>query len=419
MPTTATIHTLENGLTLIIEPMRDVQSAAFSFLVPGGSLHDPAGQNGTAAILSDLILRGAGSLDSRQLTATLDNLGLQRGESVGVQHLGFSGATVADRLPDALAVYSDILQNPHLPADQFEASRDGLSMTLEAMHDEPRQRLMVELRRLCFPAPWGTPTYGRLEQLKNISSDSITAHYHQLVRPDAAILGVAGGVDPAAVIDVVERSFGSWEPSPEPIPETLEYSPSNRHIDHESTQTHIGIAYDAVPYRHDDYYSAWAAVGVLSGGMSSRLFTEVRERRGLCYSISAVLNSLPHHARVLTYAGTTSDRAQETLDVTLAEIRRVADGIEPGELERCQARAKSALIMEQESTISRAGSVARDWFHLGRITTLEEVRGKIEALTVDTVLDYIHAHPPENFTVVTIGPEPLGLETQEVADGVS
>ena len=105
--------------------------------------------------------------------------------------------------------------------------------------------------------------------------------------------------------------------------------------------------------------------------------------------------------------------------MTLAEIRRVADGIEPAELERCQSRAKSALIMEQESTISRAGSVARDWFHLGRITTLEEVRGKIEALTVDTVLDYIHAHPPENFTVVTIGPEPLDLETQEVADGVS
>ena len=127
-----------------------------------------------------------------------------------------------------------------------------------------------------------------------------------------------------------------------------------------------------------------------------------------------MLNSLPHHARVLAYAGTTAERAQETLDVTLSEIQRLAEGIEPGELERCQARAKSALIMEQESTISRAGSVARDWFHLGRVTTLDEVRGKIESLTVDTVLEYIHAHPARDFTVVTIGPEPL-----EVSGGIS
>ena len=134
-------------------------------------------------------------------------------------------------------------------------------------------------------------------------------------------------------------------------------------------------------------------IGVLSGGMSARLFTEVRERRALCYAVSAVLNSLPSEGRVLCYAGTTVERAQETLDVTLAEMVRLGEGIELSELERCQARAKSSLIMQQESTIARAASLARDWFHLGRITTLEEVRSRIEALNVETVLEYIHAHP--------------------------
>ncbi len=414
MSSTATIHTLANGLTLIVEPMRDVRSAAFSCLVPAGSAHDPDGQNGTAAILSDFILRGAGSLDSRQLNSTLDNLGLQRGESVGVKHLGFSGATVTDRLPDAISLYGDILQRPHLPADQFDASREGLAMTLHAMQDEPRQRLMVELRRRCFPQPWGTPTYGEIEQLGQITAESVSNHYRRLVRPNGMILGVAGGVEFEAIRDVVEQTFGDWEPVDETELETGEHTPTVQHIEHDSTQTHIGIAYESVPYSHPDYYTAWAAVGVLSGGMSARLFTEVRERRGLCYAISAVLNSLPEHARVLAYAGTTSDRAQETLDVTIAEMKRVAEGIEPGELERCQARAKSALIMEQESTVARAGAVARDWFHLGRITTLDEVRGKIESLTVDTILEHIHAHPADQFTVVTIGPEPL-----EVNHGVS
>src|SRR5690606_38584921 len=134
-------------------------------------------------------------------------------------------------------------------------------------------------------------------------------------------------------------------------------------------------------------------VSVLSGGMSARLFTEVREKRGLCYSVSASLTSLKHEARVLCYAGTTNERAQETLDVTIRELVRLGDGIEPEELARCQARAKSSLIMQQESTMSRASAVARDWYHLGRVTTLDEVRGHIDALTVDTVLDYVRAKP--------------------------
>lgn len=179
------------------------------------------------------------------------------------------------------------------------------------------------------------------------------------------------------------------------------------HIPHDSTQTHIGIAYDAIEYAHPDYYKAWAAVGVLSGGMSARLFTEVRERRGLCYSVSASLNSMKHEGRVLCYAGTTVERAQETLDVTMRELQRLGDGIEQHELDRCKARAKSSLIMQQESTSSRATSIARDWHFLKRVQTLDDIRRDIDELTVAGVLDYVHQHPARDFTILTIGPNPL------------
>jgi predicted Zn-dependent peptidase len=144
--------------------------------------------------------------------------------------------------------------------------------------------------------------------------------------------------------------------------------------------------------------------------MSSRLFTEVREKRGLCYAISASLNSLKDQARVLCYAGTTTERAQETLDVTVRELEILGGtGHEIGEdeLERCKARAKSSLVMQQESTISRSSSIARDWFHLGRVETLSEVRDKINALTVETITDYVHQHPARDFTILTIGPQAL------------
>lgn len=407
-------HTFDNGLTLVIEPMDGVRSAAFSFLVPAGSVYEPEGRNGTASILSDLITRGAGDLDSRSLTETLDNLGLQRNEGVGGTHLSLAGATVADRLPAALALYGDILRRPHLPPDQFDASRAGVEMSLRTTEDEPRQKVIVELRRRCYDEPWGLPTEGSLDDLPAITAASVRDHYQRLVRPNGTILGVAGHVDAAEIHDAVEKAFGDWETAGDPDVRQGDRGPRIDHISHDSTQTHIGIAYDAVPYRDEDYYAAWASVGVLSGGMSARLFTEVRERRALCYAVSAVLNSLPSEGRVLCYAGTTVERAQETLDVTLAEMVRLGEGIELSELERCQARAKSSLIMQQESTIARAASLARDWFHLGRITTLEEVRSRIEALNVETVLEYIHAHPAADFTVLTIGPEPL-----EVSPGVS
>ena len=150
-------------------------------------------------------------------------------------------------------------------------------------------------------------------------------------------------------------------------------------------------------------------MGVLSGGMSARLFTEVREKRGLCYSVNASLNSLLREGRVLCYAGTTVERAQETHDVTLGELVRLGDGIQSHELERCKARAKSSLIMQQESTMSRASSIARDWYFLNRVQTLDDIAREIDELTVASVLDYVHQHPARDFTVLTIGPNPLNV----------
>jgi predicted Zn-dependent peptidase len=407
-------HAISNGLTLIIEPMADVQSAAFSLLVPAGSNYDPPGQAGAASILSDWIMRGAGSRDSRQLTNELDNLGLQRNEGVGNSHVSFTGATLAESLPQALRIYADIVQSPHLPVDQFEAARTGVEQSLRAIEDEPRQKVIIELRRRCYESPWGIPSEGTLEGVEKLTPAVVRNHFQRCSSPRDAILGIAGKVDVRAMVGLVEDLFGGWKAKPAPEFVTGPRGPARDHIPHDSTQTQIGIAYDSVAYRDPGYYAAWAAVSVLSGGMSSRLFTEVREKRGLCYSVFAMLNSLRDQGRILCYAGTTVERAQETLDVTLAELIRLGKGIGHDELDRCKARAKSSLIMQQESSSARASSIARDWYHLGRVETLDEVREKIDALTVDALLEHLAEHPAKDFTILTLGPKPL-----EVNLGVS
>jgi predicted Zn-dependent peptidase len=399
--------TLPNGLTVLVETMPAVQSAAFALLVSAGSVYDPPQMNGTAAALADWMARGAGDRSSRGLLAELDRLGIQGNESASTQHLVFRGSCLAVNLPAALRVYGDILLRPHLNNEEFDAVLSGLEHGLLSIEDEPRQKVMVELLRRCYPHPWGQPPEGSLSDLENLTPDAVRNHCHKIIKPQHAILGIAGNVTLDEVLPVLEEVFGDWTGSNDLEFPTGTVSPVHEHLPHESTQTHIGVAYHGVSYADPDYYAAWAAVNVLSGGMSSRLFTEIREKRGLCYSVYAALNTLKDRGEVLCYAGTTSERAQETLDVLRAELVRLGEGIGQDELDRCKARAKSSLIMAQESSGSRAASLARNWYHLGRVVSLEEVRTKIEELTVPIVLDYVHAHPARDFTILTIGPEPL------------
>ena len=402
--------TLANGLTVLVETMPAVQSAAFAMLIPGGSAFDPSGHNGTATALADWISRGAGDRSSREVLAELDRLGVQSREAASPQHLVISGTCLAENLDAALRLYSDVLLRPRLDEADFEAVMSGLEHGLLSIEDDPQKKVMVELVRRCYPSPWGQPTEGTLADLENLSPESIREHYRHTVRPNGAILGIAGNVTLADVLPKLEQLFCEWSGSNEIALVEGERGSAREHLPQESAQTHIGLAYPAVAYSDPDYYAAWAAVNVLSGGMSARLFTEVREKRGLCYSVYASLSTLKDRGQVLCYAGTTAERAQETLDVLRGELIRLGEGIGEDELDRCKARAKSSLIMAQESTGSRASSLVRNWYHLGRTITLEEVRAKIEGLTVQTVLGYVQAHPARDFTILTIGPHELKVE---------
>ena len=178
---------------------------------------------------------------------------------------------------------------------------------------------------------------------------------------------------------------------------------------HASNQTHLALAYDCVSYESPDYYQTRALVGVLSDGMSSRLFTEVREKRGLVYSVFATCHSLARHGSVLCYAGTTAARADETLRVLVDTIQSLGEGVSDDELERLKYRVKSSLVFEQESSSARSHQIASDWYHLGRVPSREEVCAKIDALSRASLLEHFHRYPPENFSLVAVGPQALEL----------
>ncbi len=407
-------HTYPNGLVLVAEPMTSVESAAFSIRVPAGCAFEPADRGGLSAITCELALRGSGDRDNRQFVTDLDNLGVERGENVSDAHTSYSGATLAKNLSPALAIFADLVRRAHLEPDELEPTRLATLQELSAVEDEPSQKVMVELRRRHYPDPWGRPSHGDAPGLTGTTLADVQRFYQQNFRPNGTIIGVAGRVEWARLQDEIGSLFGDWNPVEAPEPSERSLGERIVHIPHESNQTQIGIAYPSVPYRHADYFQAWGAVGVLSGGMSSRLFTEVREKRGLCYSVYASQSSLRDRGSVFCYAGTSAERAQETLDVTLGELERLAQGVTAGELSRLKARIKSSLIMQGESSGARASSIAKDWYYLGRGRTLDEVGQIVDSLSCDSINAYLAAHPPADFTIVTLGQQPL-----EVPRGVS
>ena len=409
-PTEVYTHTLDNGFVLVAEHMPAVASAAFTSLLPAGAKLDPADAQGSSSVLLDWLFRGAAQRDTRQLDALLDGLGLHRESSVSTEYTSLGGALLGDNLLDALAAYADILRRPQLPPEQFDLSRQLVFQQLATQNDEPRSRLLVELRRRYFPDPLGRNALGTPEHLAKLAGPAVADLYQQVFFPAGSILAVAGNFDWPTLRDHVSSLFSDWA-GQAPAPAPLGSAGSKLdHIDQDTAQTQIGIAYNSVPLAHPDYYPARLAIAVLSGGMSGRLFTEVREKRGLCYHVSASHHVLKDRGSVLCYAGTSTERAQETLDVTLAELKRLADGITEAELDRAKIGLKASLIMQGESTSARSHSAAADFFHLHRVRSLDEIAAAIDAVTVSDVLEHLKQFPASDFTILTLGNKKLEVK---------
>lgn len=400
---------LDNGLVLLGEHMPWLRSAAFSFLLPSGTCYEPIGKDGLAGVVCEMSQRGCGKLDSREFLEQLDYLGIERGSSITTNHASFSCAMPSSVLPRAIELYSTLVLSPHLPADQLNDSRQLALQDLRALEDEPTHRCFSELKRFRFPLPFGRISQGTRDGLANIEIGDVQKFFVDNYHPSGSILAVAGNFDWNEVCRVVDRCLGNWfGPAAAQLPE-LKPVYGSRHTDHGSNQTHLALAYDCVPYEDEDYYKARSLVGVLSDGMSSRLFTEVREKRGLVYSVFATCFSLARQGSVLCYAGTATNRAEETLQVLLETIFSLGDGITADELVRLKNRSKSSLVMEQESSAARSSQIAADFFYLGRVLTREELYAKIDGLTCENLLEHFGKHVPSNFSLVSVGSQPLEL----------
>lgn len=409
-PSVPVVRRLANGATLVAERIEGVKSAAVSWLVPGGSADDPAEMEGLSAMWAELLMRGAGPLSSREQADAFDRLGCARSADTGTLFMRLGATALGSRLHDALPLLVDMVLRPRFDEDAIEPARDLALQAIESLKDDPQERASLAARRRHFPVPINRSGLGTRAGLAAVTREGAVAGWRAVARPARSIFAVAGAIDADSLATTLDSLLASWTGA-SPEPSIGASAPRGYdHETHESNQVQIIVIHDAPTERSDESLLEKIVVSVLSGGMSGRLFSEVREKRGLCYSVHAGYRGDRDFGSVTAYVGTTPERAQESLDVLLAELARI--GTPPGavteeEFRRAVTGMKSRLVFSGESTGARAAALASDMHRLGRARTLAELAAAIDAVTLDQVNAYVSKRRLGRMTIQTLGPKPL------------
>ncbi len=407
---TIVTRTLDCGMPLLVERIEGVSSAAITWLLPAGAATDPDDRVGMSTLWAELIMRGAGALDSRAHADAMDRLGASRSADVGTYYLRLSSTMLGTRLLDTLPLVVDMVRSPRMEPDAVDAARDLALQSLESLKDDPQERAFIAVRSRHHPKPINRSSHGSAEGLTACTRDELVQLWKTRATPGRAIFAAAGAVDPDALARELNRLLKGWSGSTPAI--TLGPKPPRgyAHETDQSNQVQIVLKHDAPTEGHADARLEKMVVNVLSGGMSGRLFTEVREKRGLCYSVSAGYRAERDFGAVTAYVGTTPERAQESLDVLNQELQKLhspAGAITPDEFQRAVIGSKSRLVFSGESTGARAAALAADQHRLGRARSLRELAEEIDRVTLDQLNSYLTRRSMGVVTIQTLGPSTL------------
>ncbi|HVU62874.1 MAG TPA: pitrilysin family protein [Phycisphaerales bacterium] len=414
-------RTLDCGMPLLMEQMSGVRSVGLTWLLPAGSATDPADRQGIGTLWSELLLRGAGDLTSREQADAFDTLGVSRSADVSTLHMRISLTLLGSQVLNALPLMVDMVRRPRLEQEAIDASRDLALQSLDGLKDDPQERAVLTLRERHNPPPLNRSGMGTVEGLNAITADDLRAAWAARARPrgqngvGGSILAIAGDLESAGGPDALARTMNSllagWigeAPAIKPTPSLTRGT--YHHLPDKSSQVQVVLMHDAPAESSPDSKLERFVAGALSGGMAARLFTEVREKRGLCYSVSESYAADRDYGRCLAYVGTTPERAQESLDVLMAELRRIntpAGRVTPDEFQRAMVGLRASIVFSGESTGARAAGLAGDMHRIGRGRSLEEIEAQYASITVDQVNEYLTRREMGPVTIVTLGPSEL------------
>jgi len=401
-------HKLPNGIELIGQYMPSLSSISFGFQLDAAVVNEPEEKQGLSHLFEYMLFQGTKKKDARALNEAFESLGARKGASTSLETAMTWAQIVNTKFDATLDLFHEILLQPTFPKDELEPMRNLVLQEIRRRDDEPMSRIFELVRGEFYKGtPLSRPVLGTNESVQNIQRADLQNFWQQYYHPNDTIFALAGKFDWEHVVERLDSLFSDWKGqsekasdiNPEPANRvTLEYS--------EGKQEHLCMMAPFPNYTDPDYYAAMVATEVLGGNMASRLFVEVREKRGLVYGIQAGLAGNKHIGSLRIYAGTTPEQAHECLEVTLNELRKLEhEGITNDELERAKLQLKSENVMRSEGSGARMNSILRSWWYERKLRTVQETKDAIDAVTQEQVLNVMQRYSPLNpLTVAAIGP---------------
>ena len=405
----STIIQLKNGLTLIHEEVSHVASAAYCLMIPGGLVSDPESNIGGSLVLTELASRAAGNFDKKEFLNQFDGHGINHSESARNDNFSFRGTCLESEIDKALELLSLVILEPSFPEDSLPAIKDLFLQELKSVEDEPMRLASRAFNSQYYPQPYDRSSLGTGKGIATLSMDTIKSQWSKLFQPDGAVIAIAGKISLENARALVEKYFAKWERKPYSKP-VFGQMPQvfKKHIEYDSAQTQILFAYPSVTLKSKDYFTAKVANYLLSGGMYGRLFLEVREKRGLCYSVFSSHESTEDYGRMFLYAGTTTDRAAETLEVMKQVVQDLPGSISQEELDRAKTDFSSSVVISRESAAAKVNHSTSEWWHRGYTLNVEDIKAEIESVTLERLDSYLNEYPLADYSLLTLGQKEIG-----------
>jgi predicted Zn-dependent peptidase len=380
------ISHLSNGLTIVTDPMPQLESAALGVWVNAGGRNETKPVMGISHMLEHMAFKGTERRSARDIAEEMESVGGFLNAYTSREQTAFHARVLRADIPLALDILADILTHPTFEQTELERERQVVLQEIGQARDTPDDIIFDHLQATIYPnQPLGWPILGEDETVSGFTQDNLRSYMQANYLAGGMTLVASGAVTHAQIVKLAEEKFAALRPGRTPVPVPARWVGGELRKNDDLEQTHMTFAFPGLAQADPDIYAAQVYVTALGGGMSSRLFQEVREKRGLCYSIYAFAQAANDSGVIGVYTGTGEAEAGQIAPVVAGEMAALAEGATEVEIARAKAQLKSGLLMGLERPMTRAEQIAGQMFSYGRVLSVEELTAKLDEVDAAAV----------------------------------
>ena len=376
---------LPSGLTVITDVMPHLETAALGVWAGVGGRHEEASEHGISHLLEHMAFKGTARRTAREIAEEIEAVGGDLNAATSTETTAFYARVLKADVALGLDVLSDILSHPAFDAAELEREKNVIAQEIGAAQDTPDDVIFEYINELAFPMqPMGRSLLGTPQTLATFSRDTLNHYLDKHYRAPNMVVAAAGAVDHQRVVAEAEQRFSKFKGPAAPPPERATFGGGGRVVHRELEQAHMTLAFEGLAQTDPSLFSLQVFTNILGGGMSSRLFQEVREKRGLCYSIQTFHMAFSDTGYFGLYTGADAGDTPELMQLVIDEIYGAVESLTEREVGRAKAQMKAGMLMALESCSARAERLARHMMSYGRPIPVEEMVARIDAVTVDS-----------------------------------